>query len=80
MSNNKKKKKKKPTLIDDGSTVADMSGINKARLRGRSTGTPKEQFQTYMRAVKQMIIPMLVTMAAITLVFGVIYLLLTLAE
>ena len=81
MSSNKKKKKKKTTYVDDGSTIADMSGLGSKRLgERRSTGTPKEQFQTYIRAVKQMFIPMLVTIAIITAVFGIIYLLLTLAE
>ncbi len=76
---NKKKKKNKVTYIDDGSTIYDMSGVGGGRSGGKR-GTAKEQFTTYMRAVKQMIIPMLITMAAITVVFGVIYLLLCLAE
>ncbi len=76
----KKKKKNKIRYIDDGSTVYDMSSLGGHKKVGGKKGTPKEQFATYMRAVKQMIIPMLVTMALITVVFGLIYLLLTLAE
>ena len=80
MSSNNKKKKKKITYIDDGSTIYDMSAVGGKRTSGVGKGTPKEQFATYMKAVKQMIIPMLITMAAITVVFGIAYLLLTLAE
>ena len=76
----KNKKKKKITYIDDGRTIADMSEIGGRRPAGLGKGTAKEQFRTYMNAVKQMIIPMLVTMAIISLAFGVVYLLLTLAE
>lgn len=74
-----KKKKEKITYIDDGSTIYDMSALGNRRSGGKK-GSAKEQFATYMKAVKQMIIPMLVTMGIITLVFGILYLLLTLAE
>ena len=77
---NKKKKKNKVKYIDDGSTVYDMSALGGNRSFNGKKGTPREQFATYMRAVKQMIIPMLITMAAITVVFGIVYLLLTIAE
>ena len=77
----KKKKKNKVRYIDDGSTVYDMSGLDGSRKGGGGRkGTAKEQFGTYMKAVKQMIIPMLVTMAIICVVFGLLYLLLCLAE
>ena len=77
---NKKKKKNKITYIDDGSTIYDMSSVGGGRISGGKKGSPREQFATYIKAVKQMIIPMLITMAAITVVFGIVYLLLTLAE
>ena len=77
---NKKKKKKKVTYVDDGSTVYDMSALSGKRPAGAARGTAKDQFKTYMNAVKHMIIPMLITMAAISVVFGITYLLLTLAE
>ncbi len=76
----KRKKKKKTTYVDDGSTIFDMSGVADMHPRGRGTGTAKERFATYMKSVKQMLIPMLVTMAVITVVFGIMYLLLSLAE
>jgi hypothetical protein len=76
----KKKKKNKVRYIDDGSTVYDMSALRQNKNFSGKRGTPKEQFTTYMRAVKQMIIPMLVTMAIISAVFGILYLLLCLAE
>ena len=75
-----KKKKKKVTYVDDGSTIFDMSGVGGGRPSGIGKGTAKERFATYMKAVKQMFVPMLVTMAAISIVFGIVYLLLTLAE
>ena len=75
-----KKKKNKVTYIDDGSTIADMSGVGGRRPSGLSNGGAKERFTTYMKAVRQMFVPMLVTMGAITVVFGILYLILTLAE
>ena len=78
MSNNKKKKKK-TTYIDDGSTIYDMSALGGGRSFGSSSSFG-EKFATYKKAVKQMIIPMLITMDAITVVFGIAYLILTLAE
>ena len=77
---NNKKKKKKVTYIDDGSTICDMSALGGGKSAGLRSGTAKERFTTYIKAVKQMIIPMLITMAAITLIFGIVYLLLSLAE
>ncbi len=80
----KKKKKEKITYIDDGSTVYDMSGVG--RKKSTPGGSPKrrstmkEQFGTYKKSVKMMFVPMLVTLAGITLIFLIIYLILTLAE
>ena len=73
---NNKQKKNKPTYIDDGRRIADMSS-----LRGTSSGlggprrraSLKEQFQTYISAVKLMFIPMLVTLGIISLAFILIY-------
>ncbi len=84
MSKKKKKNREKITYIDDGSTVYDMSALDKER--GKTRGAPKrrstmkEQFGTYKQSVKMMFVPMLVTLAAITVIFGILYLVLTIAE
>ena len=82
MSKDKKKKKKeKVTYVDDGRTLYDMSalgGTNRGLRIGK--GGLKEQARTYFTAVKQMFIPMLVTIGAITVVFGILWVILTLAE
>ena len=82
MSKDKKKKKKdKVTYVDDGRTLYDMSAVGGGRGGMQiGNGTFKEQLKTYVRAVRRMIVPMLVTMAAICVVFGLLWLMLTLAE
>ena len=68
-----KKKKEKVVYIDDGRTIADMSGIDAPRL-SNSRFTPgssaKDKWDTYWTAVKMMFGPMMVTITAL----GVIYL------
>ena len=90
-----KKKKEKIVYIDDGSTIADMSGVGR---RPRPTqpmgGTPPPPYgrsgkrtrpattragsiwQTYIRAVRSMIGPMLVTLGGISVVFLLVWILL----
>ena len=74
----KKKKKEKIKYIDDGRTIADMSGISRRPLiysapkvkqpfRGRAI------WKTYWSAVRMMILPMFVTIGFII----ILYLLLT---
>ncbi|MBQ4070888.1 MAG: hypothetical protein IJD51_00540 [Clostridia bacterium] len=82
----KKKKKEKITYIDDGRTIADMSGTSKpspilgsrsrTSERGKRRAGAREQWNTYKTAAKQMFLPMLVVMGIITVAFGVMYLLL----
>ena len=86
--NNKKKKKDRVIYIDDGSTIADMSGTSRPNpiLGGRNSinrgntnkrrGTAMEQWNTYKSAVRQMFLPMLVVMGILTVAFGVMYLIL----
>lgn len=84
MSDKKKKKKEKIIYIDDGSTVADMSGTSKsnpilgtpASRKGKKRSTARQQWNTYTSAARQMLLPMLVVMGIITVAFGVMYLLL----
>ena len=80
MSDEKKKKKEKVKYIDDGRTIADMSGLTGVnRKYQKSKGTPKEQLTTYWNAVKLMFVPMMVTIGIICAVFFIMWLLLTLS-
>ncbi len=64
-----KKKEQKIIYIDDGSTVADMSGTFRGgRKDARPRSTFKEKARTYFSVVKKMILPLLVTLIAFTVV------------
>ena len=86
MSHKKKKKKQKVTYIDDGRTIADMSGTSRpnpllgnrspSSQKGRRRASAREQWHTYTSAVRQMFVPMLVVMGIITAAFLIMYLLL----
>lgn len=86
--NQTKKKKEKITYIDDGSTIADMSGVGRKPL-GRPAqplygGKQKRQpttragsvWQTYKDAVRSMIGPMLITLGGISVVFLLLWIIL----
>ena len=69
-----KKKKEKITYVDDGRTIADMSGVTGGRnYIPRSKYTPgpsfKQAWKTYWNAVRMMLVPMLVTIAGIGLIY-----------
>ena len=78
-----KKKKKKVTYVDDGRTIADMSGVGKRRpdsnrldpLDRPSSGFGA-QWKTYWSTVKAMFLPMLVVIGIICVAFGLMYILL----
>ena len=77
MSKKDKKKKEKITYIDDGRTIADMSGTrgglfssSKKKERPKPTiSSQQTPFQTYWNAVRMMFVPMLVVIGIITVVF-----------
>lgn len=82
-----KKKKEKIIYIDDGSTVADMSGVKGSPLRGPrqpAYGKQKRQpttragsiWQTYKDAVRSMIGPMLTVLGGMFAVFFLIWVIL----
>ena len=78
----KKSKKQRVIYIDDGSSVADMSGTVKSP-RGKSDkrssaprSTFRECFQTYTDAVRMMFLPMLAVLGIMALAFIIIYILL----
>lgn len=66
-----KKKEQKIVYIDDGSTVADMSGTFKKdkKTREASRATFKERWATYWGVVKKMIFPLLITLLGLTLFY-----------
>ena len=76
-SKNSKKKKKKERIIyiDDGSTIADMSGVSGLK-RNAARGSLKEQGQTFLQAMRMMFFPMLIAMGFITIAYLIVYLLL----
>jgi hypothetical protein len=80
MSKNKKPKKK-VTYIDDGRTIADMSGVGKKRPEkldrlDRPNSSFKAQWNTYWNTVKMMVLPMLIVIGVICVAFGLMYILL----
>lgn len=82
----KKQKKQKVKYIDDGRTIADMSGVrgsafssffkNKKVRSGSSFG---DKWNTYWNAVKMMFIPMLVVVGAIVVMYMIMWLVLFLS-
>ncbi len=79
MSDPKKSKKKKVKYIDDGRTIADMSSLGGgSSLPPLQRSSLKEQAKTYLNTCKMMLIPMFVVMAAICVIFGVLWLLFSL--
>ena len=67
-----KPKEQKIIYIDDGSTVADMSGTFKGGKEPPPKTTFKEKFKTYFSVVKKMVLPLIITL----LVFSLLYMLL----
>ena len=73
-----KKKKEKIYYVDDGRTIADMSGISSGpRLSGnpyRPAPRFKDVWNTYWNAVKMMIPPMLTVIVVLGVIYMVMYL------
>lgn len=70
------KKKEKITYIDDGRTVADMSGVTGGLFRkapGSYRAGFKEQWNTYWSAVKLMFRPMLLVIIALGIIYMLLY-------
>lgn len=75
-------KKEKIVYVDDGRSLADMSGVSTPGLSGKPSqyrASFKEQWQTYFSAVKMMLKPMLFVLGALCAAYGILYLLLSLA-
>ena len=76
-----KKKKEKITYIDDGRTIADMSGTSGGLFSSKekkdrpkpTVSANQTPWQTYCNAVRMMFKPMLVVLGIITLAFLLMY-------
>lgn len=70
----KKTKKEKITYIDDGRTIADMSGVTGPRMGRRLGPSPRfrDVWKTYWMAVRMMFFPMLAVIGAICIIFGIL--------
>ena len=71
MSKEPRKKEEKIIYIDDGSTIADMSGTHKGKAP-RQKSTAREKARTYFTVVKKMILPLICTLLAFSVVFVVL--------
>ena len=76
------KKKEKIRYVDDGRTLADMSGVGRRlpkREAGRPRPDPKEVWKTYWAAVKMMFVPMLVVIVGLCIVYMIDFAIFSLA-
>ncbi len=71
-----KKKKEKITYIDDGRTIADMSGVSGGRSHRKMQAKTKQKtvngltpLGTYLSAVKMMFVPMLFVLGFILVAY-----------
>ena len=73
-----KKKKEKITYVDDGRTIADMSGVQSGASKYfrnvPSYSTGKEKWTTFFDAFRMMLLPTAVFGAGMLVVFGLMYL------
>lgn len=72
------KKKQKVTYVDDGRTLADMSGVTGGMRLGkrdkvRTRPDAKDVWSTYWNAVKMMFGPMLVFIVCMAVVYMIVY-------
>lgn len=78
------KKKEKIIYVDDGRTVADMSGVSGGfrtakPAAGRPRASLKEQLGTFWGAMKMMFLPMLAVVGGIMLIFVIVLIAFSLA-
>ena len=65
-----KERKVKVVYYDDGSTIADMSATYKyGKKPERQRSTLREKLKTFFGVMKKMVLPMLCTLAAFTLIY-----------
>ncbi|MBO5078298.1 MAG: hypothetical protein J6B67_01270 [Oscillospiraceae bacterium] len=72
-------KKEKTTYVDDGRTLADMSGVSGGfrltRDPYRQGPKFKDAWSTYWSAVKKMFLPMLAVIGALVIIYAILYIL-----
>ena len=76
------KKKEKITYVDDGRRLADMSGLSGFRLTKdpiKPANRFKDVWKTYWNAVRMMFLPMRAVIGALVVLYGVMYLIFSLA-
>lgn len=65
----------KVVYYDDGSTVADMSGTRKGKeLPPRQKSTFREKARTFFAVMRRMVLPMICTLVAFSIVFLIFFL------
>lgn len=79
-----KNKKEKIVYIDDGRTLADMSGVQPGltggrRTYGRTNSSFKEVWNTYWSAFRMMLLPTLAIAGGLAVIYGVMALIFWLA-
>lgn len=73
-----KQKKEKPVYVDDGRTIADMSGVDRGASRffsdTPSYGSFKDKWLTFWAAFRLMLLPTLVFGGGLLVLYGLLYL------
>ena len=71
------KKKEKTVYVDDGRTLADMSGVQGGFRLGSRDIThrvkAKDAWHTYWNAVRMMFLPMLAVIGALVVIYIILY-------
>lgn len=82
----KKPKKQKVIYVDDGRTIADMSGVRgsvfsstKKKKKTQYSSGFKDKWNTYWDAVKMMFLPMLVVVGILCLLYMIMWLIMFLS-
>ena len=74
-----KEKKEKIVYVDDGRTIADMSGVQGGASRyfrnTPSYSTGKEKWTTFFDAFRMMLLPTAVMAGGLAVAFGIVWLL-----
>lgn len=70
----KKEKKEKVTYVDDGSPVADLSGLSGKRPKYTGGSSARDKWNTYWDAVKMMFTPMLCVICGLIIIYMLMYL------
>jgi len=74
-----KKKKEKVVYVDDGRTIADMSGVPSGRIArrkgfGEKSASFKDVWHTYWAAVKMMLLPTAVFAGGLVVIYLILWL------